>query len=91
MESWRDAAGIHAGSAGVIEAVSEPEFRIEDAGSTPGWEPLIILNGPIIKDLNINYGTGVMRVGRQANTSMGRFLRLFMRNVAGLRYRPEHR
>jgi hypothetical protein len=72
----------------VIEAVSEPEFRIEDAGSTPGWEPLIILNGPIIKDLNINYGTGVMRVGRQANTSMGRFLRLFMRNVAGLRIPP---
>jgi hypothetical protein len=72
----------------VIEAVSEPEFRIKDAGSTPGWEPLIILNGPIIKDLNINYGTGVMRVGRQANTSMGRFLRLFMRNVAGLRIPP---
>jgi hypothetical protein len=72
----------------VIEAVSEPEFRIEDAGSTPGWEPLIVLNGPIIKDLNINYETGVMRVGRQANTSIGRFLRLFMRNVAGLRIPP---
>jgi hypothetical protein len=72
----------------VIEAVSDHEFRIEDAGSTPGWEPLIVLNGPIIKDLNINCETGVMRVGRQANTSMGRFLRLFMRNVAGLRIPP---
>jgi hypothetical protein len=29
-----------------------------------------------------------MRVGRQANTSIGRFLRLYMRNVAGLRIPP---
>ena len=53
--------------------------------ATPGWEPMIILNGPIIKQLGFNYETGVMRVGRQANTSIGRFLRLYMRNVAGLR------
>jgi hypothetical protein len=72
----------------VIEAIADPEFRIEDAGSTPGWEPVIVLNGPIIKELNFNYEGGVMRVGRQANTSIGRFLRLFMRNVAGLRIPP---
>ena len=72
----------------VAEAIADPEFRIEDAGSTPGWEPLIVLNGPIIKELNFNYEGGVMRVGRQANTSIGRFLRLFMRNVAGLRIPP---
>jgi hypothetical protein len=71
-----------------IEAVADPEFRIQDAGSTPGWEPLIILNGPIIKELNFNYEGGVMRVGRQANTSIGRFLRLYMRNIAGLRIPP---
>ena len=68
-----------------VEAIAEPEFRIQDAGSTPGWEPIIILNGPIIKQLEFNYETGVMRVGRQANTSIGRFLRLYMRNIAGLR------
>ncbi len=72
----------------VVEAIAEPEFRIQDAGSTPGWEPLIILNGPIIKELDFNYGSSVMRVGRQANTSIGRFLRLYMRNVAGLRIAP---
>lgn len=74
--------------AAAVEAIADPEFRIQDAGSTPGWEPLIILNGPIIKDLNFNYEAGVMRVGRQANTSIGRFLRLYMRNVAGLRIPP---
>ncbi|MBI2909729.1 MAG: hypothetical protein HYX92_18985 [Chloroflexi bacterium] len=72
----------------VVDAISDPLFRIEDGGSTPGWEPLIIVNGPIIKDLDFNYGSGVLRVGRQANTSIGRFLRLYMRNVAGLRIPP---
>ncbi|MBI2907640.1 MAG: hypothetical protein HYX92_08305 [Chloroflexi bacterium] len=72
----------------IVEAIADPEFRLEDAGSTPGWEPLLILNGPIIKELDFNYGCGVMRVGRQANTSLGRFLRLYMRNVAGLRIPP---
>ncbi|MBI2906327.1 MAG: hypothetical protein HYX92_01585 [Chloroflexi bacterium] len=72
----------------IVEAIADPEFRIEDAGSTPGWEPLIILNGPIVRELDFNYGSGAMRVGRQANTSVGRFLRLYMRNVAGLRIPP---
>ncbi|MBI2908489.1 MAG: hypothetical protein HYX92_12665 [Chloroflexi bacterium] len=72
----------------VVEAIADPAFRIEDAGSTPGWEPLIILNGPIIKELDFNYGSSAMRVGRQANTSLGRFLRLYMRNVPGLRIPP---
>ncbi|MBI2907331.1 MAG: hypothetical protein HYX92_06735 [Chloroflexi bacterium] len=72
----------------VVEAIADPEFRIEDAGSTPGWEPLIILNGPIVKELDFNCASGVMRVGRQPNTSVGRFLRLYMRNVAGLRIPP---
>ncbi|MBI2908517.1 MAG: hypothetical protein HYX92_12805 [Chloroflexi bacterium] len=72
----------------IIEAIADPEFRIEDAGSTPGWEPLVVLNGSIIKELDFNYGASVMRVGRQANTGIGRFLRLYMRNVPGLRIPP---
>jgi hypothetical protein len=72
-----------------VEAVVDPFFRIQDAGSTPGWEPIIILNGTIIKELDFNYETGVMRVGRQANTSIGRFLRLYLRNIAGLRILPQ--
>jgi hypothetical protein len=72
----------------IAEAISRPSFRMEDAGSTPGWEPLITVSGPIIKELAFNSGPGVMRVGRQANTSIGRFIRLYMRNVAGLRIPP---
>lgn len=72
----------------LVEAIAVPEFRLEDAGSTPGWEPLIIINGDIIKDLNFNYKGSVLRVGRLANTSIGRFLRLYLINVAGLRIAP---
>ncbi|MBI2909317.1 MAG: hypothetical protein HYX92_16860 [Chloroflexi bacterium] len=72
----------------IVEAIADPEFGIEHAGSTPGWEPLIVLNGPISKELDFNCGSGVLRIGRQANSSVGRFLRLYMRNVAGLRIPP---
>src|SRR5262249_42752337 len=46
------------------------------------------LSGPIAKQLDFNSGVGLMRVGRQANTSVGRFLRLLTRNIAGLRIPP---
>lgn len=72
----------------IVEAVTDPRYRVEDAGSTPGWESLVILNGPIIKQLDFNYGASVMRVGRQANTSVGRFLRMLLRNIAGFRFAP---
>jgi hypothetical protein len=72
----------------IVECAADRIFKIEDAGSTPGWEPLIVLSGPLVEELDFNSGTGVLRVGRQANTSIGRFLRLFMRNVAGLRIAP---
>jgi len=73
----------------VVEAVADPLYRVQDAGSTPGWESLIILNGPIIKELGFHTGPGLMRIGMQANTSVGRFLRLYLRNVAGLRVKKD--
>ncbi|MBO0850511.1 MAG: hypothetical protein J2P20_13675 [Pseudonocardia sp.] len=75
---------------GIVECLADPEFRVQDAGSTPGWEPLVVLSGPAVQRLGFNSGTGVMRVGRRANTSIGRFVRLYLRNVAGLRIAPEH-
>jgi hypothetical protein len=67
----------------IIEVIADYRFHLEDAGSSAGWAPLIILNGPVVKLLGFNSGTGVLRVGNRANTSVGRFLRLYMRNVAG--------
>ncbi len=43
----------------------------------------IVLNGPLIKQLGFNYEQGALRDGFQPNTSIGRFWRLYLRNVAG--------
>jgi hypothetical protein len=75
---------------GIVECLADPVFRVADAGSTPGWEPLVVLSGPAVDRLGFNSGTGAMRVGRRANTSVGRFVRLYLRNLAGLRIVPEH-
>lgn len=71
-----------------VEAMCDPEWHIEHCGSTPGWEPLVVVSGPVIKQLDFNYGQGVMRVGRQANSSVGRFIRMFLRNICGYRIPP---
>jgi hypothetical protein len=67
----------------LAEAMCDPIYGVEHSGNTPGAETLIILNGPIIKDLKFNYEQGVLRDGFQANTSVGRFWRLALRNMAG--------
>jgi hypothetical protein len=68
----------------ITEAMADPKYRIQDNGSTPGWEAAIILNGPISQQLGFNDKEGVRRPGYQANTSIGRFYRLFSRNVPRL-------
>ena len=67
----------------LAEAMCDPIYGVEHSGNTPGAETLIILNGPIIKDLKFNYEQGVLRDGFQPNTSVGRFWRLALRNMAG--------
>jgi hypothetical protein len=73
----------------IADVAGDVEYKVEDAGSTPGWESLIVLSGPITKALGFNSGQGVMRMGKQANTSVGRFLRLLLRNIAGFTHAPE--
>jgi hypothetical protein len=72
----------------IAQCLADPAFRLEDAGATPGWETMTVISGPIAKELDFNSGPGVLRVGRRANTSIGRFVRLIMGNVAGLHIAP---
>ena len=67
----------------LIEAMADPAYGVEHSGNTPGGETLIIVNGPVIKQLGFNYTQGVMRDGFRPNTAIGRFWRLYLRNVAG--------
>ena len=67
----------------LVEVMADPRYGVEHSSNSPGAEALITINGPIIKDLSFNYEQGALRVGFQANTSIGRFWRLYLRNVAG--------
>jgi hypothetical protein len=67
----------------LVEVMADPAFGLRHTGATPGTEVQIYLNGPIIKQLGFNYEQGVFRPGFQANISIGRFWRLYVRNVAG--------
>jgi hypothetical protein len=65
----------------IVEAMADPQFALRHGGSTPGWDAMIILNGPVAAELGFEHGQGLQRPGNQANTSVGRFYRLFARNV----------
>lgn len=65
----------------IADVMVDPEYGLKHGGSTPGWEALIIVNGPIREQLGFDDGQGAQRPGNQANTSIGRFYRLFARNV----------
>lgn len=67
----------------IAEIISDPDFNVKDSGATPGWESILILNGPIRDQLDFNYKIGHQRPGTMPNITIGRFYRLLLRNVAG--------
>lgn len=67
----------------LVEAMADRRYGVEHSGNTPGAETLIVLDGPIVRELGFNYQQGALRDGFQANTSVGRFWRLALRNLAG--------
>ncbi len=64
-------------------AMADPAYGVEHSGNTPGSETLITINGPIAEQLGFNNAQGALRDGFIANTSVGRFWRLALRNIAG--------
>ncbi len=44
---------------------------------------MIIINGPIRKELNINGGSNALGEGWRANATIGRFVQLMKRNIGG--------
>jgi hypothetical protein len=64
------------------EAAMDPEYHLVETGvSTGSYAPLMIINGPIRNDLNINYRHGALSPGRRANAAIGRALRLILLNT----------
>ncbi len=69
----------------IIEAESEPDSGIEGFNSTSGQFPLIIVSGPITRELGFNHGQGMVKGNRQANIAISRFFSLCLINIACLR------
>ncbi len=66
-----------------VEAIGEPAYALINLGSTGGQVPWLLVNGPIIKQLGIEYGVGL--VSRGPNPVIGRAFRLIVSNIAGFR------
>lgn len=68
-----------------VKAAMQPDFNIAGVQATTGGAaPVVIVNGPIARELEINGDSGCFGPGYRSNASIGRALRLFVRNVAGL-------
>ncbi len=69
-----------------VEAVSDPKTRFDTFEvSTGSWAPLLVINGPIRKDININCSSGALSPGDLANAAIGRALGLIVKNIGGAR------
>jgi len=65
------------------EILADSQYGAEHSGNTTGADALMILNGPSAEGLGFNSGQGALRDGVRANTCVGRWLRLYLRNVFG--------
>jgi hypothetical protein len=67
-----------------VEGIGDPRWAYHGPGtSTAGAAVLMIVNGPIARELDINAGDNLFGPGWRANLTIGRALRLIMRNVCG--------
>ena len=67
-----------------VDAVLDENCRLYGIQTaTNNTTPLIIVNGPAIKRLNLNAGGNVFGSGWRANASIGRALQLVLRNLGG--------
>jgi AhpC/TSA family len=70
----------------VLEAVCTDEFNIHGVmATTAGATPTIVVNGPIRHRLAMNMKIGALGSGNRANATIGRAVKLALRNVGGAR------
>jgi hypothetical protein len=66
------------------EAITDPKLNLYSLQATTGGPAvMLIVNGPIRKQLNINGGSNALGEGFRANATIGRCVRLIQRNIGG--------
>ena len=67
-----------------IEAMCEEAFNLYGIQATTHLcAPLMIVNGPVVAELGLNFGHNAMGPGCQANAAIGRAIRLALLNIGG--------
>jgi hypothetical protein len=67
-----------------VDAMLDPECRLYGIRTaTNNGTPLVIVNGPIARDLDVNARGNVFGQGWRANATIGRALTLVLRNIGG--------
>lgn len=67
-----------------VEALADPKFEIGAMNVTTSCtSPMLIINGPVRKQLDVNDGWGLLGPGWRANATIGRAISLIMLNIAG--------
>ena len=67
-----------------VKAVLQPQFHVgSTACTTGGAAPVVIVSGPLAEQLGVNSGTACFGGNVKANATIGRALRLTMRNLGG--------
>jgi hypothetical protein len=67
-----------------VEAITDPKLNLYSLQATTGGPAvMLIINGPIRKQLNINGGSNALGEGFRANATIGRCVRLIQRNIGG--------
>jgi hypothetical protein len=67
-----------------VEAMLEPRFNLASVqATTHPVAPLLIVHGPIAKELGMNAGAGAFGPSSMANAVIGRAIRLILWNIGG--------
>jgi hypothetical protein len=67
-----------------VSAISDERFSLQGVvGSTHMATPVLVVNGPIRRQLQINHGGNLLGPGYRANATIGRAVNLLLRNVGG--------
>ncbi len=67
-----------------VEALADPLYGYHGpATSTGGSAVFMLINGPIAREIGLNNGDNLFGPGWRANATIGRAIRLIMRNVIG--------
>jgi hypothetical protein len=67
-----------------VDGLTDPRYPLELMQVTTNpMCPFLLVNGPVRKSLEINYGAGCLGPGWRANATIGRAIRLILNNVGG--------